>query len=86
MAIDKVLRKPIEEGLIPGVVALAADDRGVVYEGAFGRRAVDKTEPMTLDTVFRIASMTKAITGTAAMQSLKKARLASSNRWVTCCR
>ena len=49
MAIDKVLRKPIEEGLIPGVVALAADDRGVVYEGAFGRRAVDKTEPMTLE-------------------------------------
>jgi methyl acetate hydrolase len=53
------LRKPIEAGLIPGVVALAADDSGVIYEGAFGR-AVDKTEPMTLDSVFRVASMTKA--------------------------
>ena len=49
MAIDNVFRKPIEAGLIPGVVALAADDRGVIYEGAFGRRAVDKTEPMTLE-------------------------------------
>jgi methyl acetate hydrolase len=75
MAIDKVLRKPIEAGLIPGVVALAADDHGVVYEGSFGRRAVDKTEPMTLNSVFRIASMTKAITGTAAMQLVEKGRI-----------
>jgi methyl acetate hydrolase len=75
MAIDKVLRKPIEAGLIPGVVALAADDHGVIYEGAFGRRAADKSEPMTLDSVFRIASMTKAITGTAAMQLVEKGQL-----------
>ena len=58
MGIDNVFRKPIEAGLIPGVVALAANDRGVFYEGAFGRRTVDKPEPMTLDSVFRIASMT----------------------------
>jgi methyl acetate hydrolase len=75
MAIDKVLRKPIEAGLLPGVVALAADDKGVVYEGAFGRRALDMPEPMTLDSVFRIASMTKAITGTAAMQLVEKGQI-----------
>jgi methyl acetate hydrolase len=75
MIIDKVLRTPIEAGLIPGVVALAADNRGVFYQGAFGRRAVDKTEPMTLDSVFRIASMTKAITGTAAMQLVEQRRI-----------
>jgi methyl acetate hydrolase len=75
MAIDEVLRKPIEAGLIPGAVALAANDGGVVYEGAFGRRAIDKTEPMTLDSVFRIASMTKAITGTAAMQLVEKGHI-----------
>ena len=63
MGIYNVFRKPIEAGLIPGVVALAANDRGVFYEGAFGRRTVDKPEPMTLDSVFRIASMTKAVTG-----------------------
>jgi hypothetical protein len=38
MGIDNIFRKPIEAGLIPGVVAPAADDRGVFYEGAFGRR------------------------------------------------
>jgi len=61
MGNDNVFRKPIEAALIPGVVALAADDRGVFYEGAFGRRTVGKPEPMTLHSVFRIASMTKAV-------------------------
>src|ERR1700739_3701163 len=75
MGIDNVFRKPIEARLIPGVVALAADDRGVFYEGAFGRRTVDKPEPMTLDSVFRIASMTKAVTGTAAMQLVEEGRI-----------
>jgi len=74
MGIDNVLTKPIEAGLIPGVVALAADDRGVFYEGAFGWRAIDRPEPMTLDSVFRIASMTKAVTGTAAMQLVELGR------------
>ena len=72
MGIDEVLRKSIETGLIPGVVAVAADDRGIVYEGAFGSRTVDKPEPMTPDTVFRIASMTKAVTGTAVMQLVEQ--------------
>ncbi len=75
MAIDEILTKPIDAGLIPGIVALAADDRGVVYRGAFGRRTVDKTEPMTLDSVFRIASMTKAVTTTAAMQLIEQQRI-----------
>ena len=72
MGIDEVLRKPIVAGLIPGIVALAADDRGVFYEGAFGSRAVDKSEPMTTDSVFRIASMTKAVTGAAVMQLVEQ--------------
>jgi methyl acetate hydrolase len=73
-AIDKVLKKPIESGAIPGVVGLAANDRGVFYEGAFGRRAVDKADAMTIDSVFRIASMTKAVTGAAAMQLVEQGR------------
>jgi CubicO group peptidase (beta-lactamase class C family) len=75
MSIDQVFKKPIDAGLIPGIVALAADQRGVFYQGAFGRRAVDQTQPMTVDSVFRIASMTKAITGTAAMQLVEQRRI-----------
>ena len=74
-AIDSVLRKPIETGAIPGVAALAADDQGIFYEGAFGRRTIDKPDTMTLDSVFRIASMTKAITATAAMQLVERGRI-----------
>jgi CubicO group peptidase (beta-lactamase class C family) len=74
-AIDRVLTDPVESGKIPGVVALVADGSGLVYQGAFGRRAIDRPEPMTLDSVFRIASMTKAITATAAMQLVESGRI-----------
>ena len=74
-AIDQVLQAAVSSGEVPGVVAMAADDNGVIYQGAFGRRSVAGDAPMTLDTVFRIASMTKAITGTAAMQMLGHGRL-----------
>ena len=73
--IDRVLAGPVESGKLPGVVGLVASDSGIVYQGAFGRRAVDRAEPMTLDSVFRIASMTKAITATAAMQLVEAGRV-----------
>ena len=54
---------------------MAATDKGLLYEGAFGVRALDQSTPMTLDTVFRIASMTKAITSVAAMQLVEQGKL-----------
>ena len=71
-----MLRQAVEAGEVPGVVAVAADDSGVIYQGAFGRRSLASDAPMTPDTVFRIASMTKAITGTAAMQMVEQGKLA----------
>ena len=73
--LDRVLSDPVESGAVPGVVGLVANDAGIVYQGAFGRRVVDRPEQMTLDTVFRIASMTKAITATAAMQLIEAGRI-----------
>src|SRR4029079_15806257 len=59
-----------------GVVALAATAEGPIYRGAFGTRTIDGDgAAMTLDTVFRIASMTKAITCVAAMQQVEAGRL-----------
>jgi methyl acetate hydrolase len=75
VAIDRVLADPVESGKIPGVVGLVANESGIIYQGAFGRRAVDRPDPMTLDTVFRIASMTKAITATATMQLIEAGRI-----------
>jgi methyl acetate hydrolase len=74
--IDAVLRRAVEAGDVPGVVALAATPDETVYEGAFGRRDLSQPDKMTLDTVFRIASMTKAVTSVAAMQLVEESRLA----------
>ena len=57
------------------MVAIAATDKGVIYEGAIGRRDMDKRPDMTPDTVFWIASMTKAVTATACMQLVEQGKL-----------
>src|SRR6266446_9942682 len=70
--IDAVLRRGVEGQEVPGVVAMAANDRGVIYEGAFGLRDSAQGPAMTLDTIFRLASMTKAVTSVAAMQLVEQ--------------
>jgi methyl acetate hydrolase len=74
-AIDAILRQAAAAGEVPGVVAVAATDQGVMYEGAFGTRDVAGDAPMTPDTVGYIASMTKALTAAAAMQLVERGRL-----------
>ncbi len=73
--IDKALASSVSGDKIAGLVATAADAEGVVYNSAFGRRSVATPARMTTDTVFRIASMTKAITATAAMQLTEQGKL-----------
>jgi CubicO group peptidase (beta-lactamase class C family) len=73
--IDQILQEPAQTEVIPGVVAMAARGDQVIYQGAFGRRMLPDGPPITLDTVFRIASMTKAVTAVAAMQLVEKGRL-----------
>jgi len=73
--IDRLLEAAVAAGDVAGVVALAADDGGTTYQGAFGRRGIAANGPMTLDTVFRVASMTKALTAVAAMQLVEQGRL-----------
>ena len=73
--IDRVLRQAVGPDRVAGLVALAATDEGTFYEAAYGKRAVDREVDMTLDSVFWIASMTKPITSTAAMQMVEQGRL-----------
>jgi methyl acetate hydrolase len=74
--IDQALRQATETGEVAGVVAAATLRGEPLYEGAFGRREIGKAAAMTLDTVFWIASMTKAITAAAAMQQVEAGKLA----------
>jgi CubicO group peptidase (beta-lactamase class C family) len=73
--VDQVLKVATERGDVPGVVAMAVTREGPFYQGAFGKRALPDRPAITADTVFWIASMTKAITSTAAMQLVERARL-----------
>jgi methyl acetate hydrolase len=74
--LDTVLRQAVEAQDVPGVVAMAATGKGLLYEGAFGTRVLGNGPAMTRDTVFRIASMTKAVTCVAAMQLVEQGKLA----------
>jgi len=73
--VDNVLESAVEAGEVAGVTAVATGQSGVIYQGAYGDRTAGRPEPMTLDTVFWIASMTKAITSVAAMQQVERGRL-----------
>ena len=72
--VDSALRGAVERKDVPGVVALLADRRGVLYQGAFGVADVSTRRALTADTLFRIASMTKPITSVAAMQLIEQGR------------
>ena len=74
-AIDKVLADAVTRGDVPGVVAMAVDRRGVIYQGAFGVADASSGRRLELDALFRIASMTKAVTSVAAMQLVEEGRL-----------
>ncbi|HEX5078004.1 MAG TPA: serine hydrolase domain-containing protein [Geminicoccaceae bacterium] len=75
-AADRVLQKVVSgKAPVPGVVAIATDRNGNIYEGAAGKRMLGGTADMTTDTVFAIFSTTKALTGTACLQLVEDGKL-----------
>ena len=79
-AMDRVLDLQIWRGAAAGFVALVAHDGRVVYGRTTGFADVEGRVPMTLDTRFQIASMTKPITAVAAMILVEEGRLALDDR------
>ena len=75
MQADGLLRSAVAAGQVPGVVAMATNREGTIYEGAFGERVLGSGQAMTTDTVGWIASMTKAITSVAAVQCVERGKL-----------
>src|SRR5579885_3404202 len=75
-AADAILHRMVwETPRVPGVVAMATDRRGSIYEGAAGQRLLGQPGEMTTDSVFAIFSTTKPITGTAVLQLVEDDRL-----------
>jgi methyl acetate hydrolase len=73
--IDRALQARVSAREIPGVVAMAANEQSVVYEGAFGFRDMATSSHMSTDTIFRIASMVKLLTSVAALQHVERGKL-----------
>jgi methyl acetate hydrolase len=73
--VDAVLRAAVSAQDVPGLVAMAATETGVVYEGVFGSRRIHEGPEMTRDTIFRVASMVKLITTVAALRLVEQGKL-----------
>jgi methyl acetate hydrolase len=76
VSLDDKLSAAVARGDVPGLVVMAATRDRILYQGVFGKAEVGHARPMTADALFRIASMTKAVTSVAAMQLFEQRRFA----------
>jgi methyl acetate hydrolase len=74
-AISRMFEAAVEKGDVPGLVAAVTNGDRILYLEAFGKRDVAKGAPMSRDTVFRIASMTKPVTSLAIMMLYEQGKL-----------
>jgi CubicO group peptidase (beta-lactamase class C family) len=74
-SISDLLKRATDAGDVPGVAVSVTTPDSVLFEGAAGKRDLASGAAMAPDTVVRIASMTKAITGACAMQLVEQGRL-----------
>jgi CubicO group peptidase (beta-lactamase class C family) len=73
--VDRVLQRYIDENRVAGVVALVLQDGKPAYERAFGWADKEAGRKMTSDTIFRIASQTKAFTSTAVLALMEEGKI-----------
>ena len=69
----------VDAGLLAGAVTVVWQRGKVLQVNEIGHRDVDAGVPMTRDTIFRVASMTKPVTVAAAMTLVEEGRLALSD-------
>jgi CubicO group peptidase (beta-lactamase class C family) len=83
--VDALLQRYVDEDKLAGAVALVLRDGQPVYERAVGWSDKEGGRRMTMDTIFRIASQTKAITSTAVLQLLEEGKIGladPASKWV----
>ena len=74
-ALNQSLSDAVDNGVAPGIVAIAATPDGVIYEGSAGTTGTQCGAPVTADTIFWVLSMTKAVTAVACMQLIERGLL-----------
>src|SRR4029078_9316874 len=73
--VDRLLGQYVDEARIGGAVALVLQDGKPVYERAFGWNDKEAGRKMTTDTIFRIASQTKALTSVAILSLMEEGKI-----------
>ena len=73
--LEAVTRQQIDDGLVPGAVMLVARRGKIAWVSVQGKRDPAQPDPMKLDSIFRIYSMTKPIVSTTLMQLVEEGRL-----------
>jgi CubicO group peptidase (beta-lactamase class C family) len=73
--IDRALQSYVDDNRVPGLVTLVLQDGRPIYEKALGWQDKDAGTPMRVDTIFRIASQSKAITSAAIMMLVEEGRI-----------
>jgi CubicO group peptidase (beta-lactamase class C family) len=74
-ALSQFFNEIVSRGDVPGIVAIVVSPDEVLYHEAFGKMNVARNLPMQKDTIFRIASMTKAVTSVGVMQLVEQGRI-----------
>ncbi|GAB2794061.1 serine hydrolase domain-containing protein [Rhabdobacter roseus] len=74
--LDAALKAIVDDGKVPGLVAILVRNGQIVYHQAYGLADVATQRPQRTDDIFRIASMTKAITATAVMMLYEEGKFA----------
>ncbi|MEP7323954.1 MAG: serine hydrolase domain-containing protein [Saprospiraceae bacterium] len=83
--LDETLQKLIKDEKLPGLVALVARKGKIVYQKAYGYSNYETKKPERTDDIFRIASMTKAITATAVMMLYEEGKFSLDDpisKWI----
>src|SRR5438128_2698440 len=73
--LDDTMRTAVTRRKLPAAVAMAATADKIIYEGAYGKRDSTSGVDVTTASIFRIASMTKAVTTVAALQLVEQGKL-----------
>jgi CubicO group peptidase (beta-lactamase class C family) len=76
--LDAVLQEHVDRNRIAGIVIVVLKDGRAIYERALGWSDKEAKRPMTADTIFRIASQTKALTSAAILALMEEGRLMPS--------
>ncbi|MFD1787023.1 serine hydrolase domain-containing protein [Sphingomonas floccifaciens] len=77
--LTQVFQDYVDQGRLAGGVLQVQQDGRTVYAKAFGWRDREARDPMRQDTIFRIASQTKALTSVAAMMLMEEGKLVLSD-------